>query len=146
MKFSGVIVRFISLLDITLILLGVFMLALMQTTLTKTPIKGGGEEATTVVDQVNIIYLYAGWKGEQEGKCYLLDEKMKVDRTISTAAKDDIQAVVKARRGESKSNDLVMLLFDADGWFDSWPDKKLGELENNWGVKVVPIYNIKIQQ
>ena len=145
MKSSGVIVRFLSLLDVALILLGVLMLALMQTTVSSQQQTSAAESNdVSAIDQVNFIYLYAGWKGEQKGHCYLLGQDMKIDRKVSTTSNEEIQAIIAERRDTDKSTDVVMLLFDSDGWFASWPDRKINGLEDVWGVKVVPIYNVSI--
>lgn len=145
MNSSGVIVRFLSLLDVALILLGVLMLALMQTSVSSEQQTNASESKdVSAISQVNFIYLYAGWKGEQKGHCYLLGQDMKINRKVSTTSNEEIQAIIDERQDTDKSTDVVMLLFDSDGWFASWPDSKINDLEDAWGVKVVPIYNVSI--
>lgn len=145
MKSSGVIVRFLSLLDVALILLGVLMMALMQTTVSSGQRTiAPASKNVSAIDQVNFIYLYAGWKDEQKGRCYLLGQDMKIDRRVSMSSNEEIKAIIDERRDTDKSTDVVMLLFDSDGWFASWPDTKISELEDVWEVKLVPIYNVSI--
>ncbi|MBL8868710.1 MAG: hypothetical protein JNK90_02900 [Planctomycetaceae bacterium] len=146
MKTSGVIVRFLSLLDVALILLGILLLALTQSTMSIEQEKNvaGSSDNMSPIDQLNVVYLYAGWKGDEKGKCYLLGADMKIEREISTTSKDDILSTIEKHEDENRPSTLLILLFDSNGWFDSWPDDKIKKLEDAWGIRVTPLYNVSI--
>lgn len=145
MQFSRVIGRFISLLDIALILLGVFMIVLIQSTVSRNT-QNFTLNQPRVIDQLNFVYMYAGWEGEQNGKCYLLNEKMEISRSLNDASKEEVKTLLESRRNDSQKTDVLMLFFDDEGWFSSWADdKKIQELETRWGMKITPVYNVSVK-
>ncbi len=146
MRATGVIVRFLSLLDVFLVLFGVLMIALLHAQLqsaakeTKTPTDALGEVA-----DVDFIYLFAGWKGRESGRCYLLGPNREVLREVRTDSADDIREILAKRAADrERKNQLVMLLFSDDGWYSAWDAKKLDGIEQTWKVKVVPVYNVRL--
>jgi hypothetical protein len=146
MRASGVIVRFLSLLDVFLVLFGVLLIALLHAQLqsatneAKTPTEALGEVA-----DVDFIYLLAGWKGPESGKCYLLGPNREVLREVRTDTAADIREILASRAaGRERKNQLVMLLFSDDGWYSAWDPKKLEGIEQTWKVKVVPVYNVRL--
>lgn len=148
MKATGVIVRFLSLLDVALILLGVLMIALTQAQLRSDPNQGKASADTmAALADVDFVYLYAGWKGNENGKCYLLGPNGEIGREVRTETADDIQDILKSRRThKDQANHVVMLLFSEDGWYSAWDAKKLAGIEQTWKVKLIPIYNARLPQ
>ncbi|MCS6896440.1 MAG: hypothetical protein NZM29_00575, partial [Nitrospira sp.] len=96
---------------------------------------------------VDFVYLYAGWKGAENGKCYLLSANREIGREIRTDTADDIQEVLTVRRTQKeRANYVVMLLFSDDGWYSAWDAKRLAGIEQTWKVKVIPIYNVRLSR
>lgn len=149
MKATGVIARFLSLLDIALILLGLLMITLMLAQL-RSDAKQGNSSADGMAELANVdfVYLYAGWKGAENGRCYLLiSANGEIGREVRTDTADDIQEVLAARRTQKeRANQVVMLLFSDDGWYSAWDPKRLAGIEQTWKVKVVPIYNVRLSR
>ena len=148
MKATGVIVRFMSLLDVALILLGVLMITLTQAQM-RSVAKQGNSSADGMAElaDVDFVYLYAGWKGEENGRCYLLSANCQIGREVRTDTPDDIQEVLTARRTQkNRANQVVMLLFSDDGWYSAWDAKKLAAIEQAWQVKVIPVYNVRFSR
>lgn len=148
MKATGVIVRFLSLLDVALILLGVLMITLMQAQL-----RSDAKQDTSSADgmaelaDVDFVYLYAGWKGAENGRCYLLSANREIEREVRTDTADDIQEVLTTRRTQKeRANQIVILLFSDDGWYSAWDAKRLAGIEQIWKVKVMPVYNVRLSR
>lgn len=140
---SNVIVRFMSLLDVALILLGVLMLALMQTAV-PTP-SGAGDPLKPVKDQINFIYLFAGWKSEQNGRCFELNEKMEIGNQVSMISDSDIETLRDIKGLEQRAPAVAILVFEEDGWFPAWSPEKIAGAEKVWGIKVIPVYDVSFQ-
>lgn len=148
MKATGVTGRFLSLLDVALILLGVLMITLMQAQL-RSEAKQGRSSADGMAElaDVDLVYLYAGWKGPENGRCYLLGANREVGREVRTDTADDIQEVLAARSAQKeRANPVVLLLFSDDGWYSAWDAKRLAGIEQTWKVKVIPVYNVRLSR
>jgi len=148
MRATGVLVRFLSLLDVALILLGVLMIALMHAQVRSAGKSGqSADGGLAEVADVNFVYLYAGWRGTENGKCFVLGPNREVGREIGTTSADDVRQLLASRPGESEpKNSVVMLLFSDDGWYSAWDAAKLVALETAWNVKVVPVYNVRLHR
>lgn len=148
MRATGVLVRFLSLLDIALILLGILMITLLHTQLRSTPNQRvSTADSLAELTDVDFVYLYAGWKGAENGRCYLLSGNREIGREVRTDTADDIQEVLTARRTQKeRANQVVMLLFSDDGWYSAWDAKRLAEIEQTWKVKVMPVYNVRLSR
>ena len=149
MRATGVLVRFLSLLDVALILLGVLMIALMHAQIdapAKRDPRPAGEIAA--VADVNFVYLFAGWREHvDKGKFFLIGHNFEIGREISAETADDIRAILESQPGsQGRRNQVVMLLCDDDGWYNYLDAAKLRELEAVWDVNVVPISNVKLPQ
>jgi hypothetical protein len=145
-KATGVIARFLSLLDVALILLGLLMIMLTQAQL-RSKAKSGSTSSDSIaaLAGVDFIYLYAGWKGSENGRCYLLSANLTLEREVRTDTAADIQAILAARKGQKeRSNPVVMLLFSEDGWYSAWSPERLSKIEQTWGIKVIPVYNVRL--
>jgi len=143
-KATGVIARFLSLLDIALILLGVLMVILMQAQLHSGVKQGSNQvDGAPALADIDFIYVYAGWNGTENGRCYLLGDDRKIGQEIRTDTADDIQAVLSARKA---SNQVVMLLFSDEGWYSAWDGKRVAEIEQAWKIKVIPVYNVQLSR
>lgn len=144
MRATGVIVRFLSLLDVGFMLLGVLMVILMHADVRRRT--ENIEEPKGLAERANVgfVYLYAGWKGDQNGRCYLLNSpRGEVVREVRTDTPDDFQEITSARE---RKNQIVLLLFSDDGWYSAWDAKRLAEIEQTWNVKVVPVYNVPLSR
>jgi len=144
---TQVIARFVSLLDVMMILLGSLMIMLLYADLRRTRDRvraedtANGPETLAQMADLGFIYLYAGWEGEQNGRCYLLLPDGKIGREVSTSRPDDLQQIISARR---QKNQVVLLLFSANGWYSEWDNERLDQLEKIWRVPVVPVYNARV--
>jgi len=143
MRASRVVARFLSLVDVVLLLLGVFMIALTRAQLQSPTAPTVNEDPLTRT--VDFICVYAGWEGENNGKCFMvkpdfaIGEELRMDRT------DDVKRILKTRAERSgKKNQIVLLLFDANGWYSAWDEQKIEKIEHAWGIKLVPVYNVKL--
>lgn len=147
MKASNVIVRFISLLDVTLILLGVLMITLLHAQLRSESQQGSSaSDQVAALFDIDFIYIYAGWRDSENGKCFLLDKGWRIGREIRTDKPDDIQSILSARKAQKEgSNQVVMLLFSDNGWYSLWNQEKILQIEQAWKVKIVPVYNVRIR-
>lgn len=142
MRATGVIARFLSLMDVGLILLGVLMVILMHADVRRRAAPIEKPTGLAEVADVGFIYLYAGWQGEQNGRCYLLSSPNGgIEREVSTKTADDIKDILSKRE---RRNQVVMLLFSDDGWYSAWNPEKMAAIERTWNLKVIPIYNVRL--
>jgi hypothetical protein len=143
MRTSSVIVRFLSLLDVVIILLGMFLLLLAQAQIRSKGSKTAGQ-AAGVGGAVDFTYLYAGTQGEERGRCYVLNPDGKIGRELRTDTADDFKGVLRGHGQSAAPNRVVMLVVSDKGFDSMWGGDRLAALEKLWGVKVVPIYNVDL--
>jgi hypothetical protein len=148
LRATGVIVRFLSLLDVIILHLGVLMMALMHAQLrSEAKWRDSPPDVKSELAQVDFVYLYAGWKGPENGRCYLLGADRQIEREVGTDTADDIRNILTARRAQrERANQVVMLLFSDDCWDSAWDPKKLAGIEQTWKVKVIPVYNVRLSR
>jgi hypothetical protein len=149
MRATGVIVRFLSLLDVFLVLFGVMLIALLHAR-GKSAAQGakGADNSLRAAVDLDFIYVFAGWKGDQNGRCYVVGANRKVGtEEVRTDTAADIQRIMANQAAKNGgTNQLVLLLFSDDGWDSAWDAKKIQALEKTWNVKVVPVYNVRLAQ
>jgi hypothetical protein len=151
MKVTSVIARFISLVDVVLILLGVLLLVLLHAQVRSQVQRSKSEDKRDEIQKVaglDFLYFYVGWKGPEKDRCYFLDTShLKLGREVRTDTADDLQLILKARnpKGE-RTNPVVLLLFSDEGWYSTWDSKRIAALEQTWKIKVVPVYNVRLPQ
>jgi hypothetical protein len=145
-KATNVIGRFLSLLDVALILLGVLMIVLMHAQpRTPRPPISPVDDGSDADKDVGVVFAYAGWKDDEAGRCFLLDDVWKIVREIRTNSSHDIQQILAERKPPSAHGEqVVLLLFSGDGWYSDWDEKKLAEIRMKWNVNVVPVYNVPL--
>jgi hypothetical protein len=148
MRVTGVIVRFLSMLDVVIVMLGILLLAMVQSQLrmpTKKVSAGSGIVQNAI--EGRFLYLYAGTEGDERGKVYQLAPDGKRLREVRTDSNEDIQQILKQPAGgDERTNRLVMLLVSDRGFDSMWSPKKLADMEKAWGLKIVPLYNINLDR
>ena len=128
MKATGVLARLLSLLDITLILLGLLMIVLTQVS--------PGPTADNAVGGPDVVYLFAGWDGSQAGKVFRLGEDWSIGREVRTDSDADFIKIKAQGPGEGRR---YMLVFDSDGWYSCWPAGRTADVEKKWGVELTEL-------
>jgi len=142
MRATGAIVRFLSLLDVALILLGMFLLMLAQAQIRSKPSKPSATVSGPGGVAIDFLYLYAGTHGEERGRCFVLEADGKVGRELRTDVADEFKSVLRGRGMADSPNRVVMLVVSDRGFDSMWGPERLAAMEKLWGVKVVPIYNV----
>lgn len=157
MRVTGVTSRFLALLDVTLILLGILMIALAKTQeAAQADVRSGGDATgqATGGDQTNggqpnktldaesladFVFVYAGTGGSERGRCYLMDANRNRLREIRTDTGGDIRSVIDTRPNRAREP-VVMLMISQQGFDWMWSPDRVYELSQTWGVSVVPVY------
>lgn len=129
MKATGVVARFVPLLDVTLILLGLLMIVLTQAKMSP------GGATSPIEPQLDIVYLYAGWDGPRKGRVYRLG----FDGSIGPEVRSENPAAINKLKGSDGRRPAFVLVIDADGWTSDWTAEKIRNLAQVWGVKLVTI-------
>jgi len=143
MRSTRVITRFLSLLDVVLLLLGVLMITLMHAQLRST--NGPSVSEDPLARAADFVCVYAGWEGEKNGKCFLVKPDFRIGEELRTDRPDDIKRIVAARaKKTAKANQIVLLLFDANGWYSLWDRQKIEKIERAWETRLVPVYNVRL--
>jgi hypothetical protein len=140
MRAAGVIVRFIPLLDVAFILLGMVIILMAQAQIRSAKAAPRPASPQSLAEQagVQFLYLYAGTAGEELGRCYELGPQQELMREIRTDVPDDIQRLL-ALRGKA-GNPLVLLLISDRGFDAVWSEKKLAAMKKTWGLELARIY------
>ncbi|HMO34824.1 MAG TPA: hypothetical protein PKA06_02165 [Gemmatales bacterium] len=148
LRASGVIVRFIPLLDVAFILLGMMMVLMAQASMK--PKQHKKEETVLSALQpiseqagLDIIYLYAGTAGAEWGRCYELGPQQEILREIRTDVPDDMRRLLALR--SKRATPLVVLLISDQGFDAVWSEKKLAAMKKQWNVEIARIYPFRRQ-
>jgi len=129
MKTSGVLVRFLALLDVTLVLLGVVLILLVS--MAKNVSEANRDTRTELRKVIGkeIEFLYAGWKGDQRGKCFKLSE----DLHVGDAVDMEDGEWLKNKVGKEK---IVALILEKGGGTSAWVESRIEMLEKKWNTKI----------
>lgn len=153
MSAASVMGRFLPLLDVTIILLGVLMLAIANMQI-RTASKQQSDSAEST-DQgqaaanranINFVYLRAGCEGRYDGKCYTVDNEGHPLEMVRVDVPDDIDSAFEKMGGNPASNQVVLLMFPKGAWDSRWTEKYISEIEEAWGKRVVPAYNVDLPE
>jgi hypothetical protein len=146
MGIRGVLVRFMPLLDVTIILLGVLMMPLMYTQLKAKKTSTDAVKSIEAKYAIDHLYFYAGWKGDQNGKVLQINLDGTLGNEVATDRPDELRAILDQRKSSTKrDHPVVMLLFADDGWYAAWDDERLKRIEKAWGVRIAPVYNVRLR-
>ncbi len=158
MDFKSVICRFVPLLDVVLMMLGVlvFVMAFAQV---KQQEKERFAETTarleTPEDDPELVYqrvlanqlirgltlVYAETaKGSNFDKCFLLDVDGKPRKEISLTTTPHPSDVPEITPGMT-----VVLLISGAGFDSRWTRKRIENIEKTFEVRIVPLYNIDLR-
>lgn len=147
LRATGVIVRFIPLLDVAFIMLGIMIVLMAQAQVRRTEKsqQPAAPTAPTLADQagLDIVYLYAGTAGSEMGRCYELGPQQELLREVRTEVPDDMNRLL-ALRGK-KGTPLVILLISDQGFDAVWSEKKLAAMKKNWNLEIARIYPFRRQ-
>jgi hypothetical protein len=157
MRVTGVTSRFLALLDVALILLGILMIALAKTQeAAQADVRGAGDVTSQAADGdesgsgpssetldaaaiADFIFVYAGTGGNERGRCYLMDAHRNRLREIRTDSDGDIRSILDSRSARSREP-VVMLMISQQGFDWMWSPDRVHALSQVWGVSVVPVY------
>ena len=145
MRATGVVSRFLPLLDVALLLLGLLMIVMMQASLTdQESVTPDSEQSIESKAGLDFIFLYAGWKDAQAGKCFLMEKDMRIGKEIRVDSKVDIdELALDSKRSKKTKNLIVFLSYSKLGWFDLWPPKRIAEIEKLWGITINQLYDVE---
>ena len=153
MKTTNILARFISLMDISLLLLGIFIVLIAAARYTKAEAKKSANASSDEIsmsevldkaasDNMTLIFLYAGCSGNRKGHCYTLEDGFISGREIDTKTDSDLRDLLKERRAV---NPIIFLVSETGAWDIDWPEKRLHEIEKNWNEKVIRIVNVPFE-
>ncbi|MBQ1455641.1 MAG: hypothetical protein IIZ25_07340 [Thermoguttaceae bacterium] len=162
MRISGVLARFLPLLDIAILLLGLFVVLSAIARQTErarsgSPDRAGGRELSSAEDipenpfitgaarrfvesQLAPIWIYACCDGEFRNRCRLMEDDFVPGRVIDIDSDRDIQELIEAR----KPRRTVIFVMIEEGGFDRFWDERRGDIEAVWNAPVVWIRNVRL--
>lgn len=147
LRATGVIVRFIPLLDVAFIMLGIMIVLMAQAQVRRTEKsqQPATPTAPALAEQagLDMVYLYAGTAGSEMGRCYELGPQQELLREVRTDVPDDMNRLL-ALRGK-KGTPLVILLISDQGFDAVWSEKKLAGMKKNWNLEIARIYPFRRQ-
>lgn len=139
MKTSGVLVRFLALLDVTLVLLGVVLLLLVSIAKNVSETNRDTRTELGKVIGKEIEFLYAGWKGEQRGKCYKLSEDLQVGEAVDM----DGGEWLKNKAGKEKA---VAIVLEKGAGTGAWTQMRISSLESKWNTRIAVFTDIDLRK
>lgn len=140
LRATGIIVRFIPLLDVAFILLGMMIVLMAQAQMRHSKPSQTAPENVSLADQtgLDMIYLYAGTAGAELGRCYELGSQQELLREVRTDLPDDMNRLLALR--PKRGNPLVILLISDQGFDAVWSERKLAAMKKSWGLEIARIY------
>jgi len=145
MRATGVLMRFLSLLDVAIILLGILLLAMAHAQVRSTKKQVSGGNAVQAATSGRFVYLYAGTSGDENGRAFLLRPDGGKGGEIATDRPDDLQRLLKETApAKDAGNRVVLLVISPLGFDTRWPPSRLAAMEKAWGLKIVPLYDVKL--
>ena len=153
MKTTNILARFISLMDIALLLLGIFIVLLSAARFTK----AAAEKKSAVPpvqnmkvvlnkaasENMSLIFLYAGSAGKRKGHCYTLEDGFIPGREIDTESDADLRQLIKERNAV---NPIIFLVSEKGAWDIDWPEKRIRAIEKTWQEKVIRVVNVPFEK
>ena len=144
MRANIVIGRFLSLLDVYIILIGFLLITLISTKIDESN-KASKNDINNEKMSNEFIFIITGGKENEKGKCFTIDSKGKFRKELKTDTDDDI---LEIKNNNGKSNDpkrLIFLLFFPDKyWYPEWTPTKIANLEKTWGIKLHQVNNVNL--
>lgn len=158
MSFKSVICRFVPLLDIVLMMLGVLVIVMASAQVSherNVDLAEAAEKLESWEEDHELVYqrvlssqllrgltlVYAETaSGANFDRCFLLDEdgKMKKEIPLTTAQHpSDIPELTPGR--------TVVLLVSGAGFDSRWTPRRLSRIESLFEISVVPLYNIDLR-
>jgi hypothetical protein len=137
-KRSGVALRLLPLLDITLILLGMFMLMLALTQMRASGSHTATQKQTTF--GYHFVNLYYGTAGDERARRYTMDTKGRPDKELPTAdAFNTYLRTISPKVDRQKT--VVVLFISADAFDNSFREPDRQQMEEEIELPVLVIYN-----
>ncbi len=147
MRITNILARFLSLMDIALLLLGLFIVLLVSARYSENGDRSqknmSGEKGTAIREfiknNLGPIYLYACCEGEHKNHCQLMDEEFVPGREIDIESDRDIKQLIE----EQKPLNPIIFLITQPGDFDYFWDEKQKDIEDKWNHSIIRIRNAK---
>ena len=161
MRISGVLARFLPLLDIAILLLGLFVVLSAIARETERARPGSPERADGdlagaqdipanpfltgaarrfVESELAPIWIYACCDGEFRNRCRLMEDDFVPGRVIDIDTDRDIQELIEVR----KPRRAVIFVMIEEGGFDRFWDERREDIESVWNAPVVWIRNVRL--
>ena len=149
MNISRILARFLSLMDVTLLLLGFFIILVAAANLSQeterekekqTSHLSGGSGWSFIKGGREPIWLFAECDGPNRNKCFVLNNDLSLGDEVDQNSNTDIRRLtepVKAR-GETP----LIILVSEKGAFDGHWDNTLESIEKIWGYPVMRVREI----
>jgi hypothetical protein len=137
MRATGVIVRFLSLLDVTLCLLAVLMVILVTA-----QYRVGRRPVSLEGTPTQFLLLYGGTYGDLEGRIFLLEKDARGSwRRSEKELKSKGEVDHLAQNISTNPQEVRVMILLSDRGFDrAWPEERRGKLEKEWER---PVYFVR---
>lgn len=158
MNFQSVICRFVPLLDVVLMLLGVLVLVMASAQVSHRQteeLEAKTKEWESLDNDPELVYqrvlanqlirgltlIYAETaKGANFDRCFLLDENGKPGREIPLTMTFHPSDIPEITPGTT-----VVLLISGAGFDSRWTKKRFDQIETTFEIRIIPLYNIDLR-
>ncbi|MDO5581202.1 MAG: hypothetical protein Q4G69_08700 [Planctomycetia bacterium] len=159
MRYTNILARFLSLLDVAIMLVGLFvvLLALARFQDEQKKIDAAEKEqkdriermesasmVNTVLENSKMpIIMIEGDCRDQNGQCFLLNKDYTRGREIAANHRGDIEDLIP-----SGSNQIPVVFFitKEGAWDTAWTDEKFANMEKTWKCKIVRVLNFRFPE
>ena len=157
MRVTQILARFLSLMDISLLLLGLFIVLLASARYAGESATQKEKPLTTIESEVALdttvrnfvesnlapILLYACCEGEYKNQCQLLEGDFIPGRVIDIESDRDIKELVEEKK---PLHPIIILISKKNSWDSFWDEQKQKEIEKIWGHKIVRVLNVEFNR
>lgn len=152
MNVSRVMARFLPLMDLSILLLGMFLIVLsiakfneykstspvLKSEITdtrKTPANLKTAILKQTLNTMEFLPVYGccnSGNGRLEGHCYLLDQNLYPGKEIRMDTDEDIQKIIKDSGFKEDNMPIICLITGKGAWDASWDSETIQRLETTW--------------
>ena len=150
MNVQRILARFLSLMDVTLLLLGFFMIMVAAANLGQEAQEAQKKEVSHLYGEAgwnfirngrDVIWLFAECEWPNRNKCFVLNEDLTLGEEVDQVSDVDIRRLIAA--SPQKETPPLVVLTSEKGAFDQDWDSRLALLEKKWGCEILRVRGVE---
>lgn len=140
MNISRILARFLSLMDVTLLLLGFFIILVAAASLSQEANQAKEKLGWNLIkEHWEPIWLFAACEPPIMNKCFVLNDNLSIGGEVNQSTDTDIRRLIEPVESQGKAP--LIILVSEKGAFDAYWENALVSIEKSWGCPVLRIRN-----